>query len=412
MESAIYPALAVLLALSFYFSLTETAFTALSRIRIKNMADKGSKRAQLTLTLYDDYDRLLSTLLIGTNITNISVASICTMLFVNRLGDIGASLSVAFTTIIVLIFTEVTPKNLAKESPERIALLCAPLAKLFMLLFTPANAFFVVWRKGLLRLFKPAKVEKSITEDELLSFVQEAHHTGIIDDGDNELIRNVIEFYDQKAKNILTPRTDMVTISKDAPKEDIAHIFFSTGFSRIPVYDKSIDRIVGVIHTRHFLRYVMQDDVPFDSIISPALFVPSLMDIGDIFKLLQQQKSHMAIVIDEHGGTDGLITMEDIVEELMGEIWDENDNVVEHFISQEDGSHRVMCSADTHHFFRHFNLTTENCTTLPPSVSGWIMLHLGKIPEEGDTFSYANLVITISKTERRRTLECIVQLAY
>jgi CBS domain containing-hemolysin-like protein len=403
-----YFALLVLLVLSFYFSLTETAFTALNRIRIKNMAEKGSKRARLTLALYDDFDKLLSTLLVGTNISNITSAAICTVLLVNAFGDIGATLSAAATTVVVLIFAEVTPKNLAKESPEKIALFCAPLARFFMILFTPINAFFALWKKGLMRVFKTSAKDRTMTEDELISFVEEAKNIGVIDEGDKKLIQNIIEYYDQKAENVLTPRVDMVTISKDASSEEISALFFETGFSRIPVYDKSIDNIIGILHTKDFFRYVVKNDMPFESVISPVVFVPSLMDIGDLFNLLQKKKNHMAIVVDEYGGTDGLVTMEDILEELMGEIWDESDKVIEPFTEIEKNKYRVICSADTHEFFEYFDLPEEDVEKLPTTVNGWVVHMLDKIPEQGDTFKYENLTINVSKTERKRTLECIV----
>jgi len=405
-----YLVLFILLLLSFYFSLTETAFTALNRIRIKSMADKGSKRAKLALALYDDFDKLLSTLLVGTNISNITTAAICTVLFVNAFGDMGATLSAAATTIVVLIFAEVTPKNLAKESPEKIAIFCAPIAKFFMILFTPFNIFFAWWKKGLVRVFKTNASERAMTEDELISFVEEASNNGIIDEGDKELIHNVIEFYDQKADGILTPRIDMVAISKDATMEEVANIFFETGFSRIPVYENSIDNIVGILHTRDFLSFVMNKNTSFESVISPAVFVPSLMDIGDLFSLLQKEKNHMAIVIDEHGGTDGLVTMEDIIEELMGEIWDESDKVIEPFVLLEENKHRVICSVDTHDFIAYFKLSEDNIEKMPPTISGWIVHMLGKIPENGDNFHYENLTVTVSKVERRRALECIVSV--
>lgn len=412
MDSIAYIALAVLLLLSFYFSLTETAFTALNRIRIKNMADKGIKKAQLTLDLYDDFDRLLSTLLVGTNISNITLAALCTVLFVNAFGDIGATLSAAATTVVVLVFAEVTPKNLAKESPEKYALYCAPLAKVFMILFTPFNGFFALWKKGLFVLFKTNGKDRAMTEDEFISFVEEAQNTGVIDAGDKELIRNVVEFYDQKAESVLTPRIHMVAISKDATLEEIAHVFFDTGFSRIPVYEKSIDNIIGVLHTKDFLRYVMHKDMPFDQVISPAVFVPSLMDIGDLFNLLQKEKNHMAIVIDEHGGVDGLITMEDILEELLGEIWDESDKVVEPFVKLEENKYQVLCAIDTHDFFEYFNLPEDDpageLAKLPATINGWLVHMLGKIPEPGDSFTYKNLTVTVNRTEHRRTLDCIV----
>lgn len=405
-----YISLLILLIISSYFSLTETAFTALNRMRVKSMADKGSKRAKLTLALYDDFDKLLSTLLIGTNVSNITSAAICTVLFVNAFGDIGATLSAAVTTLTVLIFAEVTPKNIAKEMPEKMALHCAPFAKFFMVLFAPFNVFFAWWKRGLVKVLKPDTGEITMTEDEFLSFVEEAKHIGVIDEGDKKLISNVIELYDQKAEDVLTPRIDVVAISKDASIDQIASIFFETGHSRIPVYNTSIDDIIGILHTRDFLKYVMKKDASLESILSPAIFVPPLMDIGDLFELLKKEKMHMAIIVDEHGGTDGIVTMEDIIEELMGEIWDESDKVVEPFAKLKDGKFLVLCSTDTHDFFEYFGLDEKGVDKLPTTINGWIVQTLRKIPEHGDSFMHDKLTITVSKIEGLRVLECIVNV--
>lgn len=403
-----YISLFVLLVLSFYFSLTETAFSALNRIRIKNMAEKGSTQAQLTLTLYDDFDRLLSTLLVGSTISNLTSATICTLLFVRSFGDFGATLSTIFITIVVVVFAEVTPKTLAKESPEKYALFCAPILKFFMILLKPVNIFFVWWKKVLIRIFKTNAKDKTITEDELISIVEEAKNNGIIDESDNKLIKNIIEFYDQKAEHILTPRMDMVAISKNTATEDIISLFLNTGFSRVPVYVDSIDNIIGTLHLRDFFRYVVRKDMPLEDIISPAIFVPTKTDIGDLFKMLQQERCHLAVIVDEYGGTDGIVTMEDILEELLGEIWDEGDKVIKIFTHLGENMHRVICSADTHDFFEYFNFPENNIDGLPPNISGWIVNMLGKVPEQGDTFTYENLDITVDKAERRRALECIV----
>lgn len=403
-----YLALFILLVLSFYFSFTETAFTALNRIRIKNMAEKGSKRAKLALALYDDFGRLLSSLLVGTNFVNICFTAICTVLFVKSFGNMGATIATIFTTVVVVIFAEVTPKALAKASPEKVVLFCAPIAKFFVVLFKPFNNFFAWWQKGLSRIFKETANDGVITEDDLLSIVTEAKHSGVIDEGDKELIHNVIEFYDQKADDILTPRIDMVAISKDATKDEIASRFFDTGFSRIPIYDKSIDNIIGILHTRDFLGYVTRKGISFEKIISSPIFVSTQTNISDLFKLLQKGKSHMAIVIDEHGGTAGIVTMEDILEELVGEIWDESDRIIEPIVALDENKYKVMCSADAYDFFEYFKLSEDNIEEMPSTIGGWVVNMLEKIPEKGDVFTYENLKVTVSKTEHRRALECIV----
>lgn len=401
-----YSALVFLLLLSFYFSIAETAFTALNRIWLKNMVKKGSKRARLTLVVYDDYDRLLSSLLIGTNFSNIAFTAICTMLFVEWLGAVGATAAAVFTTAVIVVFAEVSPKTLAMQHPEKIAMFCAPLAKFFMILFMPLNAFFRWWQNALKKLFKSP--EQTMTEDDLLSIVDEAEHIGVIDEEDKELIHNVIEFYGQKAHDVLTPRIDLASISKDATVDEIANLFFETGFSRIPVYDKSIDDITGILHTRDFLNFVIRQDKPFKSIITPAVFVPSQMDISDLFTLLQNSKTHMAVVVDEYGGTSGVVTMEDIMEEIMGEIWDESDKVIEPFTRLSENSHKVLCATDTHEFFEYFNLPSDDSDDLPPTVNGLLLNKLGRIPTEGDCFDYEHLTITISKAEKNRALECTV----
>jgi len=398
-----------LLLMSYFFGLTETAFSSLNKIRLKNLADKGSKRAQLALDLYDDFDRLLSAVLVGNNISNLSAAAICTLIFVRVFGDIGATFSTVFLTVVVVVFVEVTPKTLAKGAPEQYAMFCAPIINAVIVVLTPVNSFFVWWKTVLVRVFKPAVDEIGITEDELLSIVEEASHSGVIDEEDKKLISNVIEFYDQKTENVLTPRMDIIAISKDAAKDEVAQLFISSGLSRFPVYDKSIDDIIGILHTRDFLRCAMHDDVSLESVITPAIFVSAQMDIGALFNMLQKEKNHMGIVVDEHGGVDGLITMEDILEELMGEIWDESDDVIEAFIPFEENGemkHRVLCSADTHALFNYFELPHDEVENV--RISGWVVSMLGKIPEVGDEFRYGGLVVTVSKTERRRVIECVV----
>jgi CBS domain containing-hemolysin-like protein len=403
-----FVSLFVLLLLSFFFSYAETAFTAVNKLRIKHLAEKGSGRAKLALRLNDDFDRLLSSLLIGTNVANLSAAAICTLLFANAYGDIGATLSTVFLTVTVIIFAEVTPKTLAKESPEKAALFCAPIVYAFMVLFVPFTAFFRLWTKGLVRVFKTSSNDDNLTEDELLYLIEEASNSGVIDKDDKELIHNVIEFYGQKADDILTPRMDITAISNEATTEEIASLFLETGFSRIPVYDKSIDNIIGILHTRDFLGHILNNDTPLEKIISPAIFVPSTIDIGDLFNLLKKAKNHMAVVIDEHGGTDGIVTMEDILEELMGEIWDESDTVVEPFTLLEANKYKVICSADAYDFFEYFDLSKDDVDEMPATVSGWIVNMLGKLPEKGDSFEYEDMTVTVSEAEGKRALECVV----
>lgn len=276
----------VSILMSAYFSATETAFSSLNRIRMKNMAEKGNKRARLVMRLSEDYDSLLSTILIGNNIVNIASASLATVLFVKWLGDeAGPSVSTAVTTVVVLIFGEVTPKSIAKESPERFAMFSAPFLSALMGLLTPFNFLFGQWKKLLSALIQSTD-EGGITEEELLSIVEEAKQGGGIDEQEDMLIRSALEFTEQEAGGIVTPRVDITAVSTEAAKEEIAGVFADTAFSRLPVFEGSIDHIVGIIYQKDFYRYVYHKDKEIAEIIRPALFVPQNKKIGALLGLV------------------------------------------------------------------------------------------------------------------------------
>jgi len=397
----------ILLILSAYFSAIEMAFSSLNRIRVKNMAENGSKRAKLVLDLYDHYDRLISTIVVGNTIVSITSASVAAVLFIDVFGDIGATISTVVITVAILIFCEITPKNLAKESPEKFALAFSPFLRVLIVILTPVNFVFAQWRKFLSFLFKTKPDDRAMTEQELLSVVEEAQHDGAIDENDKELINNAIEFNDTRAEDILTPRVDITGAPKDASIDTIRDLFLRTGYSRMVIYDESMDNIIGVIHLRDFYSLTVTGGHSIDSIISPAVFVAPAMKINDLLKLLQKEQSHMAVVTDEYGGTAGIVTMEDILEALVGEIWDESDEVIEEFTKLGEDKYRIICTADLGKMFEYFNLSGE-ADPDSSTVSGWIMNMLQKIPEEGDTFGYENLTVTVNKTSHRRVLECTV----
>ena len=282
--------------MSAYFSATETAFSSLNRIRIKNMAEKGNKKACLVMRLSENYDSLLSTILIGNNIVNIASASLTTVLFVKMLGDeIGPSVSTAVTTIVVLIFGEVSPKSIAKESPEKFAMFSAPFLNMLMVLLTPFNFLFGQWKK-LLSIIIKSTDESGITEEELLSIVEEAKQDGGIDEQENMLIRSVLEFTEQEAVDILTPRIDITAVSTETTKEEIATVFADTAYSRLPIFEDTIDHIVGIIYQKDFYNYVYRADKEISEIIRPALFVPQNKKIGILLKELQNKKIHIASI--------------------------------------------------------------------------------------------------------------------
>lgn len=385
--------------MSAYFSATETAFSSLNRIRIKNMAEKGNKKAALVLQMSNNYDSLLSTILIGNNIVNIASASLATLIFVRYLGEeAGASISTVVTTIVVLIFGEVSPKSIAKENPESFAMFSAPLLNVLTKLLTPANFLFKQWKKLLSKMIK-AEADHSITEEELLTIVEEAEQEGGIDEQESSLIRSAIEFSELEAADILTPRVDVVGVAADTPKEEIAKIFLQTGFSRLPVYEGSIDHIIGIIYQKDFHNYVYHTNKDISAIIRPVLFIAKSKNIGELLKELQLKKSHIAVVMDEFGGTVGIVTLEDVLEELVGEIWDEHDKVVEEIAKISDKEYLVMGSANVEKLFEEMDREEEFDVL---TVSGWVMDVLDKVPDEGDNFSYNGLKVTVIQMDGKR----------
>ncbi len=399
-------ALVVLVALSAFFSASETAFSTFNSVRVKNLAGDGDKKAALVLKLACDYNKLLSTILVGNNIVNLTAASIATVLFVKHFGDIGATLSTIVITVAVLIFGEISPKTLAKESPESFAMFAAPMLRALEVVLTPVNWLFTQWKKLLSRVFKAS--DRSMTEEELMSIVEEAGRDGAIEKKDEELIHNVIEFNDLTAREILTPRVDMEAIEKDMAEDEIADVFIATGYSRLPVYDDSLDHILGVIHLRDFFEGVRGHKSAIEDILTPVVFISPTVKISDLLKLLQSQKSHLAVVTDEHGGTSGIVTMEDVLEELVGEIWDEHDDVIESVLPLPNGAFRVVGGMETGKMFEHFDIDT---TTRAATVSGWISEMLGRLPAEGDSFVYGGWRVTVTKADHRRVLECEVAKA-
>lgn len=400
--------LIILIAFSAFFSAAETSFTSLNKIRLKMQADEGDRRAALAYSLTESYDKMLSTVLIGNNIVNIAATSVATVLFIDMLRNesIGSTVSTIVMTVTVLIFGEVTPKSIAKEKPERVAIFAAPVLKALMIIFTPFVAFFVAWKKMLKKVFK-LESQDTITGDELINIVDEAEEGGGLDEEESDLIRSAISFSECPVGDILTPRVDMIAVDKADSIEEIAKVFDESGFSRLPVYDESVDSIVGVIHIRDFNKLVATECRDIGSIIKDTVFVAKQMPISELLKLMQSQKTHMAIVSDEYGGTIGIATMEDILEELVGEIWDEYDEVVEEFKENEDGTVTVLCGTQLEKMFEYFGLDTDEGSE-SVSVGGWVLEKLGKIAEEGDEFEYENLYVKVTKVDQRRILEITV----
>ena len=399
-------AIVVLVTFSAYFSATETAFTSLNKIRLKNMAGDGDKKAKDVLEISDNYDNLLSTILVGNNLVNIAISSIATVMFLELYPKYGATIATAVATVIVLIFGEISPKSLAKESPERFAMFSAPIIRFFMLILKPINWIFSCWKKLIAKLFNADGI-RPITEDELLTMVEEAQTEGGIDEGQSELIQNAIEFNDLEAWDVLTPRVDIKAIEIDEDEDEIAELFLETGFSRLPVYEDDLDNIIGVLNQKDFHNYIKGGRASVSEYIKPVIFVAGSMRIAQLLKRLQTVKTHIAIIVDEYGGTYGLVTMEDIIEELVGEIYDEHDAVaLQDIVQQQDGSYRVLCSTNIDKMFDYFDIDEEVDAT---TVNGWVILQIDKLPEVGDSFVYIadnkEFDVAVTKADERKALE-------
>lgn len=398
---------AACIIMSAYFSATETAFSSLNRIRIKGMAEKGEKKAALVLKIADNYDRMLSTILIGNNIVNIGASSLMTVIFVKMLGeDAGASVSTIVTTIVVLIFGEVSPKSIAKESPEAFAKFSAPFLNILMKALTPLNFLFAQWKKLLSRIIKP-KGDGGITEEELLTIVDEAEAGGGIDKEEGTLIRSAIEFNELSAVDIFTPRVDVVAVSADTSGAEVAELFARTGYSRIPVYEEDIDHIIGILCQKDFHNAVRQTEKPIREAVRPVLFVAKNKKIDDLMKELQQKKLHIAIVMDEYGGTAGIVTLEDILEELVGEIWDEHDQVEEEIRKTKETEYVVSGKANIEKVFEELGREREFDVL---TVSGWVMEQLGCIPAEGEGFEDDGFRVTVTKMCGKRIGEVRIEV--
>ena len=392
-----------------FFSASETAFTTVNRIRLKTLAENGDSGAALVLKVSENYDKMLTTILIGNNIVNIASATLGTLVFTALLKnpDTAASVSTAVMTIVVLIFGEISPKCVAKEHAEGYARFSAPILRVLMTILTPINFIFMQWRKLLSRIFKH-KTEDPMTHEELITIVDEAQNEGGIDEENGELIRSAIEFDDVDAREILTPRVSLVGVDKETPFAEIAKIFEEHSFSRLPIYEESIDNIVGVIHEKDYFCALYEGKTSLEEIETKPRYISGTVKLSDLLRMLQHYKVHMAVVVDEFGGTEGVVTMEDIIEELVGDIWDEHDEVVTYFQKINDTTYKIDCRADLDEMFDFLGVKASDDDYDCVTVNGWVMEKLEKIPAVGDSFDFENLHITVTRGTAHHATELTV----
>ena len=393
--------MAVCLMLSAYFSATETAFSSANTTRLRTLAEKGSKNAALALKLLEQYDRLLSTILIGNNIVNIATASIGTVLFVKHYGDAGATISTVVVTVVVLIFGEISPKSIAKDCAEKCAMLSAPILQVLIWVLMPLNLLFSLWKKLLAKVFR-LNGDSKMSQEELLMLVDEVQQDGSIDRDEGELLKNAIGFSEQEAQDILIHRVDLAALPVTASKEEVAALFTQTKYSRLLIYQDSIDHILGTVHQKDFYVGCGVTEQPLSAIISPPVFALENEPIRLLLKKLQQAKTHVAVVVDEYGGTCGIVTMEDILEELVGEIWDEHDEEEVFLRKIAPDTYTVDAGMDFDDFAEFFRLKTDSEMV---SVSGWVMEQFGRVPTAGDSFTFDDLSVQVTRVENHRIEE-------
>ena len=396
--------LVVLICFSAFFSASETAFSSLNQIRLKSRAEEGDSAAARVLAMAEQYDKLLSSILIGNNIVNIAASSIGTVLFIQLVGaEQGPTLSTVVLTVVILIFGEVTPKSLAKEMPETVATTVSPILQLLMTLMTPLTWLFTQWKKLLGRFVRNKEVD-TITEGELMTMVSEAENDGELTDRESQLIRSAIEFDDVEVEEILTPRVDVVAVEDDTPLEQLAQVFAQTGYSRLPVYHGTIDNIIGVVHEKDYYLARLKKAASLEEMITPTLYTTGSTQISQLLRTLREQHHHMAVVVDEYGGTEGIITLEDILEELVGEIWDEHDEETEDFRQQSDGSWLVSGTAGVDDLYEQLGLPEQEDID-SNTVNGLVQEKTFHLPKVGDTFTLGGFEGVVTRTARRRVTE-------
>ena len=376
MDSSIIPNIVIiimLLVLSALFSSCETAFSSVNKIRLKNYAAKGDKRAEKALKIANKFEDALTAILIGNNIVNILSTSISTVLFTQILGPGGVGAATVVMTVLVLVFGEITPKSFAKNHAEQCALMFAEPLSAFMIVLKPVVMVFKVIQK----LFKPKTEQPSVTEDELKYIIDEIEEQGVLEEQESDLVRSALEFDEITVDEILIPRVNVIAIEKNTPFNEIKEKFLTDMYSRLPVYEKNIDNIIGVITNKSFFRLMNENKENISDIIQEIIHISDLKLISEALKEMQKSKMHMAVVMDQYGGTKGIITLEDIIEELVGEIYDENDEIIAHFVKTGDNEYEVSGELSISDMLENLDMPEDKIECSGNSVGGWIMELLG-----------------------------------
>ena len=402
-----YILIALLLLGSAFFSGTEIAYTSLSKLKVKKEGEKQTPTEKLVSFIYNHYDFALSTVLVGNNLVNIAATSVATVLAVNLAvsmaitGEVASSIVTIVMTVIILIVGEITPKMLARRISEPFAKMASYPVLVLMIVFSPV----VLITSGIVKLLsyiwrRTADQEITITEEELENLLDTAEDEGVIDENETELLQSALEFTDLDAGDILTPRIDVVGFEINDPINDILSVISETQFSRYPVYERTVDRVVGILYVKHLLKELAANKtVNLQELLLEPVFIPKSMHLHEIMNEFRSHRTHMVVVADEYGGIKGIVTMEDVLEELVGEIWDENDDIVNEW--QQITENRYECSGDMNlsDFMDELELNEDELDTDCATVGGWTVEMIGSMPVPFDSFDYQNYTIMVMQVD-------------
>lgn len=396
----------ILLVLSAICSASETAFSSANRIRLKNMAASGKRSAQKALKICENFDKALTAILIGNNIVNIMSSSIMTVYFTKNFGEGSVAYATLVMTVLVLIFGEILPKSLAKENAESFSMfMSAPLSAAIFIL-TPFIYIFGAIKKLAEKLTGGGKSQPSFTEEELKYIIDESETEGVLEEQESELVRSALDFDETQINEVLVPRVNIVGIERSADIEDVKARLLDSGYSRMPVYEKSMDSIIGIIHQIDFFKLYLDGERDITKIMNPPIYIPETKRISEALKLMQKRKAHMAVVVDQYGGTAGICTLEDIIEELVGEIYDERDEVDESVKLIDEGHWLASAELSVSDFLEKAGLPDGMIKTDSTSLGGWVTELLERLPTDGEKLKEGDFDITI-KMENDRHIETL-----
>ncbi len=408
--NGIAPYLAIVFCLmcSAFFSGSEIAYTSVNKNRLRKQADEGVKKARVAVYIADNFDKALSTILIGNNLVNIAASSISTMIAISLVGEeIGTTLATVVMTVLLLIFGEISPKIIAKETNEKFSLGVARILRILMVVFAPivwvtvsiVNVISKIWTKNMTE-------ESGMTEDELLTIIETVEDEGVIDENQSELLQSALEFSDIEVSEIIVPRVDMLAVGIDEDREEVLKKLIDARFSRIPVYRKNIDNIIGVLPVNALFKQLTNgEQMNVENLLVDVCFVHKSMKLPAVLDELKRRQTHLAIVTDEYGGTMGLVTMEDVLEQIVGDIWDESDEITTEIVLTAENTYEVIGDMNVYDMLEYIEVDDKDFESEYSSVGGWAIEMLGGIPAEGSSFAYRNFEVTIKEMADMRVIK-------